>query len=485
MDGARRGHWMSGLAAFLLLGPLPCRGEDVVIHPAPPGEPLSALYTVTVDGRDCPVLSARVAPADPERRWLAMDDKKNSADYFDVAAFASFDMARPVEVAVTVPDPIGDARLLPTSLGLEARIEGKTVSFRLERPAPVTVEVNGRWVEALHVFANPPETDPPGPGDPGLVYFGPGVHEVTHREIGDDATVYLAPGALVRAVVGEDEPFSISTYSGQKNYSPTFALRGRNIRFRGRGILDGSALPTHARHPISVADCADVDIEGIIVRDAPIWTIPIRRSERVRVRNVKLIGYRANSDGIDICNSRDVSVEGCFLRTLDDLVVVKADKGDGPTRGVRVERCVLWNEVAHALSVGAEIREDVADVIFRDCDVIRDKGREWTLRVYHADGATVAGIRFEALRIEESRRLASVWIGKAVWSRDAERGRVRDVLFSDIDAVGDPLLVELVGFDAEHAVEGVTFCDVTRNGRPLTDGDVRRNAFVRGVRVQP
>ena len=56
---------------------------------------------------------------------------------------------------------------------------------------------------------------------------------------------------------------------------------------------------------------------------------------------------------------KSVTIEGCFLRTLDDLIVVKADKG-----------------------------------------------REWTLRVFHCDVPRVCNIR-----IEESPRLISLWIG--------------------------------------------------------------------------
>ena len=73
----------------------------------------------------------------------------------------------------------------------------------------------------------------------------------------------------------------------------------------------------------------------MILRDSSTWTMPIRQSDRVTVKNVKLLGYRANSDGIDICNSRDVTVEDCFIRTLDDLIVVKTDRGQG-------ERAASW-----------------------------------------------------------------------------------------------------------------------------------------------
>jgi hypothetical protein len=261
-------------------------------------------------------------------------------------------------------------------------------------------------------------------------------------------------------------------------------LRGTNITLRGRGIVDGGRCTTHARNLVHVQG-RDISLEGVILRDSSTWTIPIRQSDRVHVQNVKLLGYRANSDGIDICNSRDVTVTGCFIRTLDDLIVVKTDSGQGPAGRIVARDCVLWNEVAHALSVGAELRQDVNDVLFTDCDVIHDKGREWTLRIYHCDSARIRNVRFENLRIEESPRLISLWIGKAVWTRDDERGHVEDVQFRNIGATADPLRVELKGFDETHAVENVVFDRVVVNGRPLAAADVKTNAFVRTVSVQP
>ena len=288
----------------------------------------------------------------------------------------------------------------------------------------------------------------------------------------------------MRGVIGTNEPFSISGYSGLRNYSPTFLLKGTNIQFRGRGILDGGSCPTHARHLLQVQG-SRISLEGVILRDSSTWTIPIRRSEQVTVRNLKLLGYRANSDGIDICNSRQVTIEGCFIRTLDDLIVIKTDQKQGEARHIIARDCVLWNEVAHALSIGAELREDVDDVLFSNCDVIHDKGREWTLRVYHCDSARISNVRFENLRIEESPRLISLWINKATWTRDNERGHIDGVEFKNIRATAMPPRVELLGFDVDHAVANVRFQDVQINGRPLALSDVKTNDFVRQIICQP
>ena len=472
------------LVASALSGPAFGRSGTVRTDPAPAGEVLSADYAVKVEGQAVPVYVARVAPADPARRWKAMDDKSNSAAYFETASFAYFDMEGTVTVTVTCPETIRSAKVLPASFNISPILQGKSLTLKLTEPKPLTLEVNGQWVRALHLFANPPEARAPRRGDPNVIYFGPGIHEVSHLLVTNHQTVYVAGGAVVRGVIQPDEKFAISSYSGLRTYSPMFELRGSNITFRGHGIVDGSRCPTHARNLISVRG-QDIILEGVILRDASTWNVPIRQSDLVQVKNLKVLGYRANSDGIDICNSRDVTVAGCFIRTLDDLIVVKTDRGQGEARRIVARDCVLWNEVAHALSIGAELRENVDDVRFTNCDIIHDLGREWTLRIYHCDSARISNVRFENLRIEESPRLISLWIDQASWTRDAERGHIAGVVFQNIRAKSDPLRVELKGFDAAHAVEQVVFEDVVVNGLPLSRTNVRANAFVSDIAIRP
>lgn len=458
-------------------------GKYFIIYPAPPGEQLSQDFKVSVEGQNVPVYMAKVGPADKKRLWKAMDDKKNSADYFDMAAFAYFDLNDKVTVNVTVNKDITSAKILPSSSGIIASIKGKSASFTLDSAANLTVEINGEFIRSLHLFANPFETDVPKQDDPDVIYFGPGIHEVSNMVIGDNKTIYIAGGAIVRGIIKPEEQYTISSYSGLRSYTPTFDLQGRNITVRGRGIIDGSNCTTHARFTIFVHG-SDINLEGVIIRDASNWTIPIRESDRVSVNNLKLLGYRANSDGIDICNSRNIIVENCFIRTLDDLVVVKSDKGKGDTRNIITRKCVLWNQVAHALSLGAEISEDINDVLFTDCDIIHDQGREWSLRVFQSDAGWVRNVRFENIRIEEAQRFISLWIDKGFWTRDDERGHIQGIVFKDIYANGNALTIQLKGFDEQHLVDDVLFQNVLFNNKILKAEDIQTNPFVRNVTIQ-
>src|SRR5512136_614745 len=76
------------------------------VYPAPAGEKLSKDFSVKVEDQEVPVYVAKVAPADPARRWKAMDDKAHSADFFETASFAPFDMEGRVTVTVTCPETI-------------------------------------------------------------------------------------------------------------------------------------------------------------------------------------------------------------------------------------------------------------------------------------------------------------------------------------------------------------------------------------------
>lgn len=465
-----------------LLGPLLAmshlEGADLVrVDPAPSGEPLSTRFTVSVEKENAPVYLATIMALAVEKRGKPRP--KGTLPDTGEAGFASFDIAGPVEVTVTCPEPIQTAKLLPSSSGIKPVVSGNSVTFTMTKPGQLTLEVNGDWVNSLELFANPMETDIPSPTDPNVIYYGPGVHVLESVKVDSGKTVYLAGGAVIYGNVG----------AGNRG-GPVFDLEGSNITLRGRGIIDGSRLLRAIKRPhLIIAHGTNIQVEGVILRNSPSWNFPVRTSEQVSIRNIKIFGWRGNSDGIDICNSRHVEVSDCFLRTYDDLVVIKSDDTTaGETGDITVKNCVLWNELAHALSLGAELRAPVENVLFTNCDIIHDKGVEWDLRVYDCDSSAVKNIVFDNIRIEESRRLFSLWIGKNPYSQQAERGHIDDITFRNITAVlpehRGPFAA-LTGFDAEHAVQQVLFDQVRVGGRPLQSSDVKQNAFVQDVSIRP
>ena len=457
------------LSACIVITSCKYSESDVIVYQAPEGEELNTKFKVLVNGIDVPVYNARICTEDQQGRLIA-GVPAEADKYFDITGFASFDMKKdPVKVTVSVNEHIYTAKILPTSFGVKSTIKDNTITFEVDKPQQLTVEVNGDHIRSLHLFANPEETDIPDPNDPNVIYFGPGIHEITSVPVGDNQTVYIAGGAVVRGILSEEGQ------TGRRGAS--FVLRGKNITFRGRGIFDQGRIPRiRGRQTMSVT-VDGFKLEGVVLCNSSTWTVSMRDCNNVHIDNLKLFGHRANSDGIDINSSLDVLIENSFLRTWDDLIVVKTLRNSNQDAGrIHVRKCVLYNEFAQALSIGAELTRNVEDVLFENCDIIGDHGFTWALRIYHTDAALIKNVRFENIRIEETVGLASLWINSAIWTTDDRRGHIEDVVFKNITVnnSGRPLRSEFdfIGFDADHAINNVLIDNVVINGRKVTQDDI-------------
>jgi len=483
-----------GLAAMLLAA-CALEGEAApVIWRAPAGEPLWEEVTLRVDGRPAPVHACRVSAVPLNQVWPGY---QRPMDQTEIAGFATWGMAAPVTVEVTAKRPFRAVAVRPSSRGIRPAVRGRTVTFRVDRPGPLTVEFDGPR-GALHLFPNPPETGAPRPDTPKVRYFGPGVHRPGKIALQSGETLYVAGGAVVHTAVS--------------------ARGATGVRILGRGVIDTSEYEREKGGGcIRLEDCSDVRIEGVILRDPDVWCLSAFGCRNLTIANVKLVGlWRYNADGIDLCNSQDAEVRDCFVRAFDDAIVLKGLRWEGgyherPVRDIRVSRCVIWCDWGRALEIGAETSApEFAEIAFRDCDVIRTTHIAMDLQC--GDRALVRDVTFENIRVEidptnpapkmQSSReeqyrddqngayvpnLMVIVIAGNPYSKDAERGRVRDIVFRDIRVTGGKEPDSWFrGFDAEHDVAGVLIENLTVNGKRATSVEAARlsvGPHVNGVRV--
>jgi len=468
----------------------------VAAAPAPASEALSEFYTVTVGGLPVPVYACRVSAQPFNQVWPGY---QRPLDQTELAGFAYWDMRAAVQVEVRSQRAIETVVVRPRAAGVEPRVEGSRILFEMDRPRHLVVEVNGPH-HALHLFASAPEQGVPAPDAPGVQYFGPGVHRPGTITLESNQMVYVAPGAVV--------------------YGSIHATGAQNIAVRGRGVLDQSPFERGGGGgAIRFSDCRDVVVEGVVMRDPDVWCCSLFGCRGARIEDVKLVGlWRYNADGIDICNSQDVTVRDCFVRSFDDSIVLKGLKfgqnsfDDRPVSQVHVSGCTIWCDWGRALEIGAETcAPEFADILCEDCDIVRTT--HIAMDIQHGDRALVRNVRFEDIRVEmeepnprpqfqqspEDRYappadddylplLAVIVIQGTGYSQDDQRGNVRDVLFRDIAVTASRMPASsLQGFDAEHTVDGVSFEDVRLNGEPLgsaLEAGVQIGNHVHNVRVQ-
>jgi hypothetical protein len=379
----------------------------------------------------------------------------------EVGDLVSFECLGVAEIRIETPAPCGAAVVRPLALGVAPGGDGRRLAFTLPGPGQAAVEWPGR--APLYVFADAPPagTERLGPGLPGVHWFGAGaVHEVGELRLGDGETLYIERGAVVRGRV--------------------VAREARGVRILGAGILDGGGRQTRANRPaILLERCRDARVEGVtLVRPAG-WTLVVAGCEGVSVRGVKELTTGAGSDGIDVCASRDVTIEDCFIRTGDDCVALKSvGEWLGDVERIRVRRCLFCPHHGAAMEIGHETRcRSIRDVVFQDCTVLGVHGFGNVFGIHNGDRAEVADILYERIRVEHCYHLLIDFrVMRSRYNKDPQRGTVRRVTLRDIDwfktPFNDGYTVSLIGgYDAAHRVEGVVAENFRIDGRRIEDAD--------------
>jgi len=192
------------------------------------------------------------------------------------------------------------------------------------------------------------------------------------------------------------------------------------VRIHGTGTIDGNGLLFWAafwqrrrENPqctnleverprlVHLADCRDVRIEGVSLRDSGFWNIHLYRCQDVLVEGVSIFApgqgssVRApSSDGIDIDSCQRVTVRRCRIEVDDDCIALKGTKGpradqdadSPPVEQIVVEECEFPR--GHGVVTFGSEATIVRDVVVRRCTVsgqnnlVRLKLRPDTPQIY-------------------------------------------------------------------------------------------------------
>jgi polygalacturonase len=217
-------------------------------------------------------------------------------------------------------------------------------------------------------------------------------------------------------------PLVLTRFEGTEcmNYSPLiYALEQNNIAVTGTGMLDGQADNAHwwpwvgnarfgakpgdpsarvdADALVAMADkdvpvnqrvfgeghylrpnfvqpyrCNNVLIEGISIRNSPMWELNPVLCRNVTVRNVRIATFGPNNDGCDPEASTDVLVEGCTFETGDDCIAIKSGRNrDGRRVGAACENLIIRDCIMKdghgGVSLGSEGSGGIHNVFVDNC----------------------------------------------------------------------------------------------------------------------
>lgn len=438
------------ICLLALCSKFPAYSENrLAVYPAPAGAELNSDFTVGVrqSGQAWQTLPAYL---------VNVDEVRDVKHHVENASMSYFDFSGEVEVSVRFNrGDIQTARVRPLSYGIVPEVKGNTLTFRLNRPCNLSVEVNGDIFHNLHLFANPVETSVPDAKDPDVIYFGAGIHRPAMGKvfrISSGKTVYVSGGAVLMGQI--------------------LIENVRDVKVLGRGVIDRSV-----KEGIRIANSRNIYVEGVTLTQ-----IPTGGSDSVTIRNVKSISYYGWGDGMNVFASSNVLFDGVFCRNSDDCTTVYATRKGftGGCRNITMQNSTLWADVAHPVFIGLHGNTPQPDTIenlhYINIDILDHKEKQvdyqGCLAINAGDNNLVRNVRFENIRIEDFRQGQLVHLRVSFNKKycTAPGRGIENVLFKDITYTGQNAELSLIaGYDAERKIKNIRFENLRINGQVISD----------------
>ena len=426
----------------------------------------SQKVSVKVEGHDLFVYETRVN----DRRKFSWDVSNTTAPY------VIFDFEGKVHVDVTILEEVevSSALIRPLVYGIGMVINEKTISFDLKYTGNYVLEYNDDPSTALHIFANPIETESMTPeeaeNDPNKIYVGPGVYKAGALPISSNTEIYLAGGAYV-----------YGQFSGE-DYE--------NVKIYGRGIISGEIYNRRTEGeytlPAVFRNCKNIQIKDICIVDPAGWAITYYKCQNSKVENIKIITARQNGDGISIQSCQNVEVSGGFVRTWDDSLVVK-NSDRGTTDGVNIHDVVVWTDLAQSMEVGYETNGiTMTNITFNNITVVHNFHKA-VISMHNCDDAVITNVKYQNITVEDGQMLGDVRDDgendflidftiayNADWTKSAgDRGIIRGVEITNVNVYKmlDTITARFLGESDVSKISNVSIKGLKIAGRMITSLD--------------
>lgn len=382
-----------------------------------------------------------------------------------------------------------------------ADIDENTLTFTISGAGEYVLEINGDKDNVIHFFVSgfdagqlPQESD----GYQNVIIFPAGLHTAANNQYissGNTVTlrsntyVYIADGAVVRG---------------------RFLANGAShILISGNGIIDGSAFDRDAEKgtvtvPLEFNDCKDVTLKDFTVLDPAGWCVNFYFTNDSQIDGIKIISSRSNGDGISLQSCQNITVDGCFVRTWDDSLVVKnyprwSDRSKyGATRGIKFTDCIIWTDLAQSMEIGYEtVGVTLEDVSFENITVLHALDGA-AISIHNANNADIKNITYRGITIEDAYNAGCIIDIRVLFSTNwstihttTALGSISGVTVENVKILSARKISLNIGgcrdvrqgYESEHYVDGITFRGIELASRQpdYDDWSVKETGYLKNV----
>jgi polygalacturonase len=239
--------------------------------------------------------------------------------------------------------------------------------------------------------------------------------------------------------------------------------------------------------------CKNVLIEGVTIKNSPMWHVNFVLSQNITVRNIKVIGHGPNNDGCNPDSCKDVLITDCFFDNGDDCVTIKSGRNnDGRRVNVPCENIVVQNcrmKDGHGgVVLGSEMSAGVRNVFVENCKMDSPNLRQALRIKSNAErGGFIENIYMRNVEIGE--------VNEAVFNINflyGEAGKgpylptVRNINLENITSQKSKYVLFLRGFESKPSITDITLKDCSFNN--VQNADVlagTQKITFENVRINP
>ncbi|MBI3714977.1 MAG: glycoside hydrolase family 28 protein [Betaproteobacteria bacterium] len=291
------------------------------------------------------------------------------------------------------------------------------------------------------------------------------------------------------------------------NYSPLiYAFEQEDIAITGKGTLDGQAsehnwwawkktqradqaalvamgeqgVPVSARvfgqghllrpNFVQPYRCRNILIEGIGIRNSPMWELHPVLSRNITVRGVRIDSHGPNNDGCDPESCHDVLIEGCRLNTGDDCIAIKSGRNnDGRRVNVASENIVVRGcrfEDGHGgVVLGSECSGHIRNVFIEDCDMDSPAlDRALRFKNNAVRGGILENVFMRNVRIGRvGESVLTIDLLYEEGARGTHPAIVRNVQLENVSSTASPRVMHIAGYPGA-TIDRIKFSDCTFRG---------------------
>lgn len=281
-----------------------------------------------------------------------------------------------------------------------------------------------------------------------------------------------------------------------------YAEGANNLIIAGGGVIDGNgdcSIWDHTKDEILrpmalyVAYSNNVKVANIDIVNSAMWDFVILECDAVTVDgiNINTSAYGVNKDGIDICDSHDVTITNSTILCQDDAICPKSGSAKG-VHNMTIKNVTINGTTGNKIKFGTLTYGAFTDCLLQDI-AINGSGRAGlcAISLQGLDGADFSNITFDRINLQTSANAffllhSAGKRGHRPKGTPAKTGSISNIKFSNLDFrnITDNIGSCISGINLEgtvYKVEDVTFDNVKvqfKGGAtsiPKTPGEYKGN----------